>query len=1146
MIKSLLLHFSYFSSFQIGNSIPIPIEGVGVGTLSLGYHSTLNKTNEKIKNEHKAVGTSTSWWGMYALHLASTFLLKFGPMFNKTLAQLSADPQTDSDQQMYNLLISTFGTHYVSSVIVGGVVHVYTFVSNAYAKEASTEQFSQQCHKIIPPVFIGDGEESVNSSDWKKWMKNASNQPSVINRTISNITDLLIDYPPEIRKHLQLTINYYLKNGVLPTLEQINTYQNQQRNKRQLSNDEELIPPIPGLDVVGCGFDITSLETKVCLLNAENSSDTWTDPLNLLASFFVPDGFFVVDIPNLLTKYGLKVFTNLTEFFSDSIYRTESTWSSSFRGIGANTRSTEVRTRIQNFYEYNFYLAWIYRQIIWYTLAVPSFPPPKLNPIAQRAFDQLPTTYDATNVDVWKQFFDAYGTHYVVSADMGGMAWAEDWIQKCLFERRTETWIKEQTSRSFFGFFSSYSSATSDGHTLNVDKEYKELTWSTFKLVGGIETPDLRRFDKWLASIKYHPRPVNYRLMPIHTLLPNGAQRDALETASILFRSEMVNESNAHIVNMESIQQSANSNPAIKCQPFTAKNRKRRDLSVQDLSDKDELSTDVHWLNESGENETYTEPYIQFDTTEARSIFCPMIGFHGPYCPGDTSESNNSYVNVTNKSYRVRRQDDLEYVKLPKAVGLAFDVTVGKLLLPAIEFNYSDSTRLWSDDSSGQSFIIPAGVKITNAAPDDSSVKIRIYKNENDLLQVWLRNEESGQWWGGEFAHVQNISEIYDTFYKDNRAMAISQKLYVLYSLTVDGADNPATIKLNDYAKNAIDALTLKYDQRLYDEFMNAWGTHVAVETKVGGMKEQQVIYKECMLKTSDFVDGISEAQLEKNLQQELLSPLRPCLDDYYYFRRRTYVNHFIGGDLTKINNTQLWQKTILKDPVVLTVSRYVPWSDIVENQTISKNLKRAIKYRLDTINAARTEQANQVQVQRLNATIPAKYVIYKAVYKPPDTTTPMPLTEYTKDPTMTEETTSPPFEYIYEVGVDNVTLASAYICPSVEETLPYCNVGRNISSCPLAVIKNNWTMTNQVQLLYERSQTTGSFRTVARRIYGNITIAGTHTFQNYDVQGPWTQAGCSKIVNPCFDTAAGRWNPIRNVSAETKKIDIQHLNRHS
>ena len=53
-----------------------------------------------------------------------------------------------------------------------------------------------------------------------------------------------------------------------------------------------------------------------------------------------------------------------------------------------------------------------------------------------------------------------------------------------------------------------------------------------------------------------------------------------------------------------------------------------------------------------------------------------------------------------------------------------------------------------------------------------------------------------------------------------------------LYHLTVP------IPKLNSLAGAALNQLTMNYDEELYKSFLDVWGTHVAMNTTVGGMVE--------------------------------------------------------------------------------------------------------------------------------------------------------------------------------------------------------------------------------------------------------------------------------------------------------------------
>lgn len=133
----------------------------------------------------------------------------------------------------------------------------------------------------------------------RTWLDAASDQPVVINRTLSNIANL-IRSNTKVQAHLRRTIDFYLANDVPPTLAELNSGAKLLRIKS--------LPPTPvgsisGLDVVGCGYDILNLRSRLCILDTSNSSENeiWVDPYNLNVSYSVPNGFFATNTPESLT-----------------------------------------------------------------------------------------------------------------------------------------------------------------------------------------------------------------------------------------------------------------------------------------------------------------------------------------------------------------------------------------------------------------------------------------------------------------------------------------------------------------------------------------------------------------------------------------------------------------------------------------------------------------------------------------------------------------------------------------------------------------------------------------------------------------------------------------------------------------------------
>ncbi|CAF1348709.1 unnamed protein product, partial [Didymodactylos carnosus] len=242
--------------------------------------------------------------------------------------------------------------------------------------------------------------------------------------------------------------------------------------------------------------------------------------------------------------------------------------------------------------------------------------------------------------------------------------------------------------------------------------------------------------------------------------------------------------------------------------------------------------------------------------------------------------------------------------------------------------------------------------------------------------------------------------------------MSISQHLTTLYTLKMKAADTPTLLPLNRYARSAIKELTNDYDEELYNDFMNAWGTHIAVSTEIGGMKEQQMIFKDCIFRTANITDGIPEEELLKNLKQELLAN-PPCLTYYYAVRRMKPVDHFIGGNMLAVSDTALWQKSIVQDPALLRVLQYVPWYDVIENPTKKENLRQAIIKRYNRTNEERIARASKVRELRTNLTVQAKHVVYRLSNN----------------------------NFSFETS-DTITLADSYQCPTgltKEELIQWC-----------------------------------------------------------------------------------------------------------
>jgi hypothetical protein len=95
---------------------------------------------------------------------------------------------------------------------------------------------------------------------------------------------------------------------------------------------------------------------------------------------------------------------------------------------------------------------------------------------------------------------------------------------------------------------------------------------------------------------------------------------------------------------------------------------------------------------------------------------------------------------------------------------------------------------------------------------------------------------------GGFFAKQSDPNEYFNTYYVAGKEPNIRQNpIVTLYALSM------GTPQLNSLASEALSYLTSQYDANLYDLFLEGWGTHIAINTTIGGMVEQLTTVPRCI-----------------------------------------------------------------------------------------------------------------------------------------------------------------------------------------------------------------------------------------------------------------------------------------------------------
>ncbi|CAF4645861.1 unnamed protein product [Rotaria socialis] len=202
-------------------------------------------------------------------------------------------------------------------------------------------------------------------------------------------------------------------------------------------------------------------------------------------------------------------------------------------------------------------------------------------------------------------------------------------------------------------------------------------------------------------------------------------------------------------------------------------------------------------------------------TEEARAAICPFVGTEGMRCFDGSSIKPSG------------RMHGSDYAKLPRGVGISVDRSTDRLMALAVQLTYPpEGTRVWTDGHTGAMFDIfneaiigPANRVV--AAYD--TARVHIFRNASQLNTAWRQTFADNRVRGGELTRPPDLMEYFDSYFAHGHALALSQRVIGLYTLTI----NASTIQLNPFARHAVSQLTTTFDPDLYEDFVEAWETHI-------------------------------------------------------------------------------------------------------------------------------------------------------------------------------------------------------------------------------------------------------------------------------------------------------------------------------
>lgn len=204
---------------------------------------------------------------------------------------------------------------------------------------------------------------------------------------------------------------------------------------------------------------------------------------------------------------------------------------------------------------------------------------PRLSREFRKDLERLPSYYNSSSEDQYRDIIDTYGTHFIRKVELGGQIRRVTATRTCL--SKLNGFSSQQahdclslglkvglgilalssSHNSCSGFLQNRGLSTLSHYALY--KHYTEVVggsgWSgEFSLMH----QDSQGFHKWLESVKDHPDVIWYRLRPMYKLVPFKVQRDALQAATEQYLKE-----NAHTSSDRTPSCSFSSNHDRNCCP---------------------------------------------------------------------------------------------------------------------------------------------------------------------------------------------------------------------------------------------------------------------------------------------------------------------------------------------------------------------------------------------------------------------------------------------------------------------------------------------------------------------------------------------------------------------------------------------------
>ena len=211
-----------------------------------------------------------------------------------------------------------------------------------------------------------------------------------------------------------------------------------------------------------------------------------------------------------------------------------------------SSHSSRTEKFYNRYFEHDDSMSLMYRKLSYYDVEVLEILA-ELHPDFKGAVANLPATNTTSARDAYRSFVNAYGTHYMHRARMGGMLLQESFFHSCLLMQYKSQSVYEQSSSSFLGIIHDDKDSGKGSNITNA--MWQKWSSQNVTMIGGFtdkfpvptrdEPWEKGTLQDWMDTVKFSPLPVQYEVRPLTDLIDDKAKVALLTDAIMDYSAEV-------------------------------------------------------------------------------------------------------------------------------------------------------------------------------------------------------------------------------------------------------------------------------------------------------------------------------------------------------------------------------------------------------------------------------------------------------------------------------------------------------------------------------------------------------------------------------------------------------------------------------